>query len=628
MPSSSDLLPATARQETGKSMLFPVIPAPGETLPGYLLRNVEPNFLPGIRPIFKSVGLNVTLAGNCIDKVGKVADQLFDRFAAPPDAWARLWGVEGPQGGRRRLGGVWLTPGQIESGIRRVPPRHAAGDPDQAIWMVKDLGFCPVTWELLIDRCPRRGCHHLTWMSATALHICGHCRTPVSDAKRQTVPRPDRRALTWVLGLFGDEAAQERSMMALPPIYAARCPTDVYDLILAIARPLRVMRDPTILGRVNLEVRDVAAAGQFLLDFHRAHWDLHQHGAGVVSAFRKRLETLLRFSLRPAVRADVIKILQYGRPDRGNITPGWEAKWLSTTQAAGLLRVERRDVRLLASSGLLPNEVTIGGEHRTHGSFQKAHVDRMRDELRAQMSLREFQSRTGLQRSAVEQLLGLGLIAETTSAAAKLVYDGLHITRESAETLLRQVADAAMSDASDEDVPLREVMQGVGGRPKPWARLLRAAVNGELPGGLRCGRLDNRIIDLRVHPVTARHILMGGSEAGRPFAFQAGDLAEWGREEMTPSEVEEHLNCTAQDVSWLRYRKYLTPIVAKGAAQYGRPEVEALGRQLITTREIAARLGKSPAQLWPELQAFSAGGSLGQGFYDRALMESWMAAGQ
>lgn len=120
MPSSSDLLPATARQEAGKSMLFPVVPVPGETLPGYLLRNVEPNFLPGIWPIFKSVGLNVTLAGNCIDKVGKVADQLFERFAAPPDAWARLWGVEGPQGGRRRLGGVWLTPGQIESGIRRV----------------------------------------------------------------------------------------------------------------------------------------------------------------------------------------------------------------------------------------------------------------------------------------------------------------------------------------------------------------------------------------------------------------------------------------------------------------------------------------------------------------------------
>lgn len=347
-----------------------------------------------------------------------------------------------------------------------------------------------------------------------------------------------------------------------------------------------------------------------------------------MSAFRKRLETLLRFPLRPAVRADVIKILQYGRPEKGNITPGWEATWLSTTQAAGLLRVERRDVKLLASSGLLPTEVKIGGERRTHGAFQKAHVDRMRDELRAQMSLREFQSRTGMHRAAVEQLLGLGMLAETTSAAARLVYDGLHITRESAEAFLSQLAQAAMPAASDEDVPLREVMQGVGGRPKPWGRLLRAALNGDLPGGLRGGRPENRVIDLRVHPVTARHILMGGSEGGHPFAFQTGDLAEWRREEMTSSEVEEHLNCTPQDVSWLRYRKYLTPMVAKGAAQYARSEVEALGRRLITTREIAARIGKLPAQLWPELQAFSAGGSLGQGFYDRALMESWMVAGQ
>ncbi|MGH6979423.1 MAG: hypothetical protein ACRED4_09060, partial [Brevundimonas sp.] len=130
-----------------------------------------------------------------------------------------------------------------------------------------------------------------------------------------------------------------------------------------------------------------------------------------------------------------------------------------------------------------------------------------------------------------------------------------------------------------------------------------------------------------VHAVTARHLLMGGTHDGQAFAFQAGDLGHCERSELAPSEVEEHLNCTAQDISWLRNRNYLASISADGdAARYCRLDVEALGRQLITTREIAARTGRPAPQLWPELQDFSAGGSLGQGFYDRGLIEAWIKA--
>lgn len=620
------VLPTAARQGTGKKLFFPVMPAAGETLPGYLLRNVEPNFLEGIRPMLDVAGVNVTLATSCIDNLGRVADQLHEQFAVPSAAWSSLWGVEGAVGGRRRLGGVWLTPSQIESGKRRIPPSHRPGDPDNAIWMVRDLGFCPETWEMLVDRCPRRGCRPYTWMSATALHKCGHCTATVSDADRQTVPRRYRPTLAWLLGLFGDITDQERSVMALPPFFCARSPTDIYDLMLAIAQPLRAMRDPSIHSRVVLKISDVVVACRFLLDFPRSHWDLHQRGDDDVSAFRKSLEAHLRFSVRPAVRENLVKILQYGRPGKGKINPSWRAEWLSITQAAGLLRVERCVVRSLVNAGLLLEANKIGGEHRRHSSFQKAHVVRIRGELSAQMPLREFQSRTGLPRSAAEQLLGIGIVAETTNAASKLVHGGLHITRDSADAFMNQVAGAVTAQNHDGDVPLREVMQGIGGRPKPWARLLMAAVEGELPGGLR-GRSCGRIVDLTVHPVTARHLLMGGTDDGRPFAFQAGDPGHWERPELAPSEVEEHLNCTAQDISWLRSRNYLASRSANGEpARYCRLEVEALGRQLITTREIAARTGKSAPQLWPELQAFSAGGSLGQGFYDRALLETWIMA--
>lgn len=148
-----------------------------------------------------------------------------------------------------------------------------------------------------------------------------------------------------------------------------------------------------------------------------------------------------------------------------------------------------------------------------HSSLQRVNVDRLRFELVAQMPLREFQSRTGLSRSAVEQLLALDLLAETTSAAAKLVYQGLHIERESAEALLDGLAVASEVEPGEGDVPIWEVMRGVGGRPKPWARLLLAALDGKLPGGLR-GAPGSKVINLTLHPVAARHLVMGGVEAG------------------------------------------------------------------------------------------------------------------
>lgn len=609
---------------TGRRLLLPVMPVPGETLPGYLLRNVRPNHLPSIRPLLEEAGAHIALNSDCIGRMEQAADRLSEAFDVPPAAWAGLWGIEKKRGGRRRLGGVWLTPKQIESVRRRVPPGHVAGSPDKAIWMVRHLGFCPESWEMLVDRCPRAGCQPLFWTSAIALELCGHCGRPLSDAKRRIVPRALRSHLAWLIGLFGHDDQVARSMSALPPVFEIPTATDAYDLVLAIARPLRVMVDPSLHGRVNLDPSDLARACRFLLDYPRSHWDLQQHGAAVVDAFRTRLETLIRYPHRPAVRSDLIRIMQYGRPDRGKTDSISVSEWLSTTQAAAMLHLERSDVRLLIAKDLLPEDCALGGQYRIQSSIRRSHVERLRSELSAQMSLREFGVRTGLKRLEVEQLLGLDLLSETTSAASQLVHRGLHVTRKSAEAFIEQMEAIVTGGTAEGHIPLRDVMRGVGGREKPWARVLRAALEGSIPGGLR-GDPNGRMVDLQVHPVTARHLVMGGPSKETPFAFQLGDLSGWERAEVSPSEVEGYLNCTAQDVSWLVRRGHLASLQGEPKRTlYPKVEVEALGRRLITTREIAARVGRKPAELWPELQSECLGGSLGQGFYERQTIETWM----
>lgn len=624
MADGSIVLPVAAGSLTGRRLLLPVMPAPGETLPGYLLRNVQPNHLPSIKPILEVVGANVVLSSDCIGRLEQASERLSEAFDVPPSAWAGLWGVEKMRGGRRRLGGVWLTSKQIDSVRRRVPHSHVSGSPDKAIWMVRHLGFCPESWELLVDRCPRLGCQPLFWTSATVLNVCGHCGTPLSEAKRRTVPRVLRPKLAWLLDLFGDQARVERAMAALPPTLEIPTATDAYDMVLAIARPLRVMVDPSLHGRVNLEASDLVRACQFLLDYPRSHWDMQQHGPDVVSAFRARLETLIQYPHRPAVRSDLIKIMQYGRPVRRGAEPTSGSEWVSTTQAAAIMRIERSDVRLLIKEGLLPEDSALGGQYRIQSSIRRVHVERLRSELSAQMSLREFGLGTGLKRLEVEQLLGLDLLTATTSAASRLVHRGMHVTRASAEAFIEQIMAVVTERTAGRHIPLREAMRGVGGREKPWARVLKAALEGSLPGGLS-GDPKGRIIDLRVHPITARHLVMGGPTKETPYALQPGDLSKWERAEITPSEVEGYLNCTAQDVSWLVRQGHLAPLPYEaGRTVYAKAQVEALGRRLITTREIASRLNRKPAELWPELQSEGFGGALGQGFYDRGVIEAWM----
>lgn len=169
-------------------------------------------------------------------------------------------------------------------------------------------------------------------------------------------------------------------------------------------------------------------------------------------------------------------------------------------------------------------------------------------------------------------------------------------------------------------------MWGVGGRPKPWAKILEAAMNGTLPGGLVQDDWRTPIGDLRVHRMTAMLLIMGGP--GHDGPYQANPVAPHIQSPLMQSgEVERYLNCTAQDISWLRLNGRLhaqTP--PQQLAKYLRTDVAQCGLELITTREIAARRGLRPLAMQTTLQQFDSTIAIGQGFYLRPPIERWLAS--
>lgn len=619
MPDESVVSPMAARQGTGKSLLFPVIPRPGETLLGYIVRSVEENHLPNATTVFTEAGLAGSATADALARASLAIPDLATALRQPLSTLQGLWGAEPPVAGRRRLGGVWLRSSMIEGRHRRIPRKLAVGGSDRAIWAVRHLGFCPETWEVLVQKCPTPWCGRpLTWLSAPGLAKCGFCRAEVSEAKTGRIPMPQREALRWVLGLFDDdEGVVARSMASVPPNFELETATDLHELIYALARPMQAFRG-VVDNRVQLT--DFARACRFVRDFPRSHWDLDQLDLRVRSDFRRRVEGVFQHSTYPVVQTEAKRILEYGRPRRPYVCRKFKQPLFDVTRTASFLGVQRGDVRRLVAAGHLKARPVAGGKSRGHYVVRREDVEALEARLNARMGWRDFCSKASVPTLALEQMLASGMLRPREDPAVMELFGDRQICLPDAEKLLGGFDDLP---EEDEGWPaLQQVMWGVGGREKPWARVLEAGLTGELPGGLRRDLNRPGLGNLRVHPVTATSLIMGGPDSNSPFAFSKGDYGQYLRLSLRPGEVEVYLNCTAQDVSWLRSRGDLQATNQKGnPTLYSRAEVECLGRRFVTTREIAARLGVKPKEVWLRLEDLRAEAQIGQGFYDRSVIE-------
>lgn len=189
---------------TGKRLLFPVSPAPGETILGYITRVVDANHLGSVGSFLGLIDLKLNIKGDFLSRMADALPELADLVGADMASLAGLWGAKPlSDDGKRRLGGVYLRPHMICQNVRRLPAAGSIIEADQATWMVKHLNFCSVTWRSLNDRCCvcRR---KLTWPLASSLNRCEGCGSPCARRAGRAVALQDRPVLEWVLELFSE----------------------------------------------------------------------------------------------------------------------------------------------------------------------------------------------------------------------------------------------------------------------------------------------------------------------------------------------------------------------------------------------------------------------------------------
>lgn len=606
------------------SLLFPERPQASETLLGFIQRSAIANDLPSTKPILERAEITspdgTSLFTHGVDNPALLASAL----GVSADDLSTLWGYHPLYDGRRRLGGVLVRAKFICSTHRIVPASYLPTAPDKAIWLIDGLGFELGTWEYLIKACAICG-RPFRWHNAIGVDRCA-CGSLLRPRRAKKVAQADRGELAWLSKLFSDDPCiVETAMRSVPASSTVQTATDAYEVIMALAKPMAALRTPQ--PRKPL-LSDIAQTTRYLLEFPRSYWDVNQRGDTVGIALKENLRDVARHSTQVVVSTELSRMAHYMAGGRITIAPRFynEEPIQSLALAASNLKASKGGVRRLVEAGILTGLGPQKGKERYHHLYRGHEVAQVKRQLGTRLSWKKLKSTERLPDEAIEQLIGSGYLRENSHEAVRVLYGDRQLDDPSYLAFKCHLKRHVSDDSSTQYIPLNIAMCGVGGRPKPWAKIFEVAISGALAGGLVQDDWRTPLGQLRIHKMTARLLVMGGPDHDGPY--RAHPMAPDNHVPLMQSgEVERYLNCTAQDISWLRAKWLLhAQTLPHELARYLRTDVAQCGLEVITTREIAARRGLTPLAMQATLQQFDQTIAIGQGFYRRPVIEEWLVS--
>lgn len=163
--------------------------------------------------------------------------------------------------------------------------------------------------------------------------------------------------------------------------------------------------------------------------------------------------------------------------------------------AAALIGIRPNNlVRLVRAKQLKP--LIARGTAKIHGSFGKADVERVAVAVKDSAEATRMVEEVGITLHGVEQLICERELVHADHPAVEALHSTLRITPSSYERLITRLEEGGSDLPVDEpSVGLRQAVLRIGGREKPWASIIRALGDGELPYrfNLPAGRMIDRI---------------------------------------------------------------------------------------------------------------------------------------
>jgi hypothetical protein len=582
----------------GASLLFPLEPKLDESIRGYLARTADWNCFDSRTDLLRLSGITY------------VRRDLSDRIAAEISPVSGLLGIRS-EALRRILNptidgnpevidyfGLSFQRRRFEFKNRRVSPASlATSSHHRARWQIKLLPFCPESWEHLIDTCPSEACGKpLRWSDCLEIDRCEHCEFDLKQATPASVPLDLRDTLGFVGSLLHPSPEVRAKAVAMLPTPLNDVPeNDVFEVLCTVTRSLTPSHlNPTPSAQFNTTY--LALGARALLDYPLTLDKIAQEERQEADC--RMMPLFARLRRRAKEKSGLQRALLLSMVDRAETVHHGPARVAKMGEEQGEWTFHRSAVWLGIHFSEFQKIVAAGivtpsarrGHLRNLSWINPSQVHALGIGLRRRMAPSEFVQSYSLPFAGMEQLVSLGLIEPCTEPTVQLIYPGLQLDRISVLGFVDRIAEVLAPPLPD-SVALEDVFHGIGGREKPWGAILSAALNGHIPGGLGVEADAN----IRFQRLTIPRQFAWELLAGRYpdlLTLPARRRVLGSRAHFSRLEAQRYLNCFPRDLTWLLAEGHLS--ADANGRTIRRREVERLGRDLISSREISWRWRVSP----------------------------------
>lgn len=473
-----------------------VTPRPGQSLGGLLMEGAAALGERTVRGLLAEAGMTI------VDLLHHAASPeqlavLADALDLPSDALASRQHPLLPGEGRRRsFFDVSVDDRLLEKRTRRFAPASLADEPwHKASWQLRALPFCERSWTLLTDACHSCGTVQ-RWSRAWGPELCDACAVPLGEGSTPAVPEDLHASLRLAAGLAHHDAARRaESMAALPDGLRRLGAGGCVDVLCAVAPVV----DPSIRGRHHQHlpagnadpariVVAVARAWDLIADWPGgllAECDVRmarrtgRHGDGNAGA----TTALMSIGQRQAASAPLVRAVA----DLRAIVSERQSSYIGTWEFAQRAGVGVRAVTTFRRMGRIPSVLGFSKRDAPIPMLLASEADRGRREVVGAMYAENAASLLGCTYRAVEELVELGVLIRSPFLVSKRRIDHMRIEAAGLQALVDAVTDRAAAEGDGLDLPLARAMWAVGGRLKPWSRVLEALRDGELRFAMRPG---------------------------------------------------------------------------------------------------------------------------------------------
>jgi hypothetical protein len=474
--------------------------------------------------------------------------------------------------------GLELPSRAIEKRVRRFSPGSLSTSPHcRAIWELRDLPFCPESWELLIDRCVcgvRQG-----WIRLNGVHRCDDCGRLLSKMPTGSVAENLREALLIASGLASPLPDDQEAALALLPlamrgVNRAR----LFDCVMRLRRAL--VGDAPDIDEDLSALHDACVA--------MARWPKgiaaltpnsrisSPAWSGIVGRYNDLVVSDPPSAKAPErTRLSINDVcVEAGEQDfntKGNqallgIRPAYElARLSSETLLAARERGHLQRLDKLRGGKLVP-------------AFERADVEQFAAAFRRRLAPETVGYRLGLGRRAVQEVAACGHILST---GISLSNDEVWFTEEDIASFRARLE--SMRTGLKEPLRLKDALLVVNGRTKPWGSIVGAMLEGNLKFAF--GDEDGKLFDTIAIERSARPELV------RMASTAPGDSAWVGR--VTKHEALEILN-----VSQNSRALDTLPSEGRNPITYSLEDVLGLAGRAVSVLELATVTGRTLASTY------------------------------